>query len=390
MALGRLLWISLGLLVGCAPYSQGTGEDVVEDCTKLLCFEPADPVPVDGAARDLALVDCNGDGLVDVAVVHEDANTISVAQGSGDGAFESHETFGAGPAPRGIAPADFDGDGNLDLAVANLGNGASVLFGDAGCGFGNATLVFGDDPLGDGSGGSRAVGAGDVDGDGNDDVVAEVSTAAGDTAHFAVFPGAGDGTFGPGQGQAVSTVVGDLHAVDFDEDGAIDLAGITSGAAAFMHVLHNKGDGTFHPAQDHSVVDAPGNMAVADFNTDGRLDVVTAGGGSVSLLRGIGNADFSSQATVGLGAVDAHGIAAADMDDDGRVDLIVALGSSTEVMVVLGRGNGSFRDPLTFAVAEETVGVVDRIAVADVNDDGLPDVFATNDTGVVNVLLSVP
>lgn len=403
MARGRFLVISpsllgLGLLLACSPYTQGSGENDQPSCTKLLCFDPVEPVEVGPGARDLELVDCDEDGHLDIIVANSGAATISVSRGTGDGAFEPQETYDAGPKPRSLATADFDGDGNMDLAVANSGSGASVLFGDGGCGFGDGVLVFGDDPLGEGSSGAQAVAGGDIDGDGNDDVVAQISD--GDTAYLAVFPGAGDGSFGDAQTETVGTVIGDLHAIDLDQDGALDLAGITGqaeGDDAYLHVLHALSNGTFHPAQDHTVTDGPETMAMADFNEDGLLDVVTAGGqpgqGTVSMLRGIGDADFSGHVTFPLGEVDANGTAAADMDDDGNMDVVVALGNSNEIAVLRGRWDGTLVDPLTFATDDAPSSgsdTPDHVALADVNEDGLPDILATNRTGPISVLLSVP
>ena len=68
-------------------------------------------------ARDLEILDCDGDGHLDVIVANSDAATISVVQGNGDGTFASQERYDVGPDPWALAPADFDGDGIVDLAV---------------------------------------------------------------------------------------------------------------------------------------------------------------------------------------------------------------------------------------------------------------------------------
>jgi hypothetical protein len=402
MARRRFLLVSLSLLLACG--SNADDSSVEEGgCEELLCYDLAESVTVRAGARDLEIIDCDGDGHLDLIVANSDADTLSVARGNGDGTFASQETYDAGPDPLVLAPADFDGDGNIDLAVANPVDGASVLFGDGDCGFGTAVLVFGSDPLGEGSSGALAVGAGDIDGDGDDDVVAQISGSGADDAYVAVFPGEGDGSFGPAQPEAVGTSVGDVHAVDLDQDGVMDLAGITSGPAgdtgedAFLHVLRGTADGTFLSVEDHRVVLGPATMGVAYFNEDGNLDVVTAGGlpgqGHASLLRGLGTADFATQVTFPIGEVVANGITVGDVDDDGRPDAVVALGDNS-VAVMRGMGDGSLRDPFIFAMEEESssdsTDTPGRVARADVDEDGLPDILATYSTGIVSVRRSVP
>jgi hypothetical protein len=71
----------------------------------------------------------------------------------------------------------------------------------------------------------------------------------------------------------------------------------------------------------------------------------------------------------------------------------VALGDNS-VAVMRGMGDGSLRDPFIFAMEEESssdsTDTPGRVALADVDEDGLPDILATYSTGIVSVLLSVP
>ena len=61
--------------------------------------------------------DFTGDGKLDLAVVNNVSNDISVLLGNGDGTFQPQVTYAVGLSPSAIVAGDFNGDGRLDLAV---------------------------------------------------------------------------------------------------------------------------------------------------------------------------------------------------------------------------------------------------------------------------------
>jgi hypothetical protein len=73
-----------------------------------------------GTAR-VALGDLNGDGVLDVAAVSDQASTASVLLGRGDGAFapKANSPTGAYPYASSVALGDLNHDGKLDMVVAN-------------------------------------------------------------------------------------------------------------------------------------------------------------------------------------------------------------------------------------------------------------------------------
>jgi hypothetical protein len=72
--------------------------------------------------------DFNGAGKIDLAVANADGNSVSVLLGNGDGTFQDHIDFDGGTQPSGLAVADFNGDGKLDLAIADaLGARVGIL-----------------------------------------------------------------------------------------------------------------------------------------------------------------------------------------------------------------------------------------------------------------------
>ena len=92
--------------------------------------------------------------------------------------------------------------------------------------------------------GARHTSLGDLDGDGDLDLI----TSAWRTDAFTVFLNSGDGTFGPGNQIDTELDSGALHTSlgDLDGDGDLDLVTSARDSDAFT-VFLNSGDGTFGP-----------------------------------------------------------------------------------------------------------------------------------------------
>jgi hypothetical protein len=195
--------------------------------------------------------------------------------------------------------------------------------------------------------------------------------------------------YGSGGDYAESVAIGDVNG-----DGNPDLvlaAGNTIG------ILLGNGDGTFQtPVPLNYFADS---VALADVNGDGNLDIVatTEGGqgngdGTVEVLLGNGNGTFQPPRTYDAGGYDTVAIAVADLVGDGSLDLVVANVGSSSVGVLLGDGHGNFGVAVSYASG----GYNDySVAIGDVNGDGYPDLVVANQfecsscyNGGVSVLLA--
>jgi hypothetical protein len=119
----------------------------------------------------------------------------------------------------------------------------------------------------------------------------------------------------------------------------------------------------------------PVALTSADFDADGALDLAVANreGETVSILLGLGNGQFKQPMQVPIEPYGAYlsSIQAADLNGDGMTDFAVAGAGSADIYVMLNRGDGTFDDGGYY-----TPGNIEAIAVGDVDGDDKPDIVA--------------
>jgi hypothetical protein len=318
----------------------------------------------------VAVGDFNGDHKLDLAVpaINGTNSIVNVLLGNGNGTFRTAISNPVDVSPAfgivALLVADFNGDGKADVAGVDTGNFVGVSFGN-----GDGTLR----PAVDyGVGQGSCVASGDFNGDGTFRSNTEYLTGVGPVA---------------------------IVTADFNGDGIPDAA-TANGAcisqdnclpAQSVSVLLGHGDGTFRAHADYPVGNYPQSLAVGDFNGDGRLDIVTSNhdDDTVSVLLGNGGGTFGTRVDYPT-APFPYSVAVGDFNGDGKLDLAVATVGNSVISVLLGNGDGTFRAHVDYATACACVSVT----AADLNGDNKLDLVATgpndpfsNTAGQVSVLL---
>ncbi|MFZ0817532.1 MAG: VCBS repeat-containing protein, partial [Candidatus Sulfotelmatobacter sp.] len=167
---------------------------------------------------------------------------------------------------------------------------------------------------------------------------------------------------------------------DFNGDGKLDLAvsdncpasGCGSNPSSTVSILLGNGDGTFQPPVSYAVGDIPAGVVVGDFNGDGKLDLAVLTSDFVAIL--LGNGDGTFQAAVDYGTPGrSSSVAVGDFNGDGKPDLVVTNGLNSTVSVFLNSGAGTFPTRQDFATGFGPTSV----AVGDFNGDGKLDLATT-------------
>ncbi len=289
---------------------------------------------------DGRLVDVNGDGFDDL---FSNTNSAAGTTGSvallhvnqGDGNFQASAALtalGIGGFGGTVLAADFDNDGDVDIFSPN------------------------DQTRGDGARNWYLVNNGSGS-------FADAATAAGIAANPVGAP------YVPRGGQAV----------DFDEDGFVDLL-------FGSRLMLNNGDGTFTDGSTAARIPAIADtgLRLADLDLDGDLDLVHRTGSVTRLFRNSGGV-FDDGQIIGEVPGDqfGFGLTACDINSDGFEDLVIAdnsLPSGLGAPKILVNVNGelllSATQQGTAANPDSLVDRNDYLACGDQNSDGLADVLA--------------
>ncbi len=229
--------------------------------------------------------DFDGDGLLDVAVVGYQSNTVGVLLNTGPTIpspvnFGAPINFAAGLAPRDIVTGDFNGDGKLDLAVAASGEDSVKIF--LGVGNGTFTPTFsvavGDSPV--------AIVADHFDADGNLDL----AVANYKSNNVTVLLGQGDGQFtqAPGSPVAVGTGPTAITAADIYGHSSRDLVVANRLSSTLTVLFDGNGNYTLRSSCSFPLPPGPTSVITADFDGDGKPDIAASSD----------NFDFSGADTV--------------------------------------------------------------------------------------------
>ena len=340
------------------------------------------PVALD-PTRSVALADLDGDGDLDLVTGSRYStggpqNRICLNQGNGSFTDATIGRLGGLSDPtNSVVLGDVDGDGDIDLVCGNSGQHRLYLNNGTGW-FTDATPshlpVVNDN--------TNSIALGDVDGDGDLDLACANNAEAREQPNNLCFnDGAGHFT-----GPTVSRLPSALHDTtsvalgDVDGDGDLDLV---CGNAAFgsqNRLYLNDGAGSFVDATAACLpVDNDSTYCVrlGDVDGDGDLDLVCGNYGQNRLYLNNGSGTFTDATATRLPVANVHtwGLALGDVDGDGDLDLVCA--NTGQDHLLLNDGTGRFTD----ATAQRLPADQDEtrnVAFADVDGDGDLDMVCVN------------
>ena len=274
----------------------------------------------------------------------------------------------------GVDAGDLDGDGDIDL-VATAGQ--TFVFSNNG----NRAVTTPGTSLGADTAGT-AVTLLDWNGDSSLDIA--VGGLAGRTAEVFVNDGSGGFSSEERLQDGGVGIVTDMLAADLNSDGRSDL--LLTGSSGTV-IMQSRSEGGF---EQISLSSGAGlKLAIADIDQDGDQDIVVVrmSDRAVDLHFNSGDGTTFNRSRLSHGSVAT--VSADDVNGDGAIDLLLGIDgddlSVPENKVLYQQANGDFSSGGSFGASPVTA-----LLPGDMDADGWPDVVAVNEAGVHQLYLGSP
>ena len=322
-----------------------------------LSHSHALPVPtseVEGADLDL-------DGDTDLVALLSNLNEIAIFEND-SGLLTAPIGIASGRGPSHLVARDIVGDARPDIITATgLEAGIHILRNEGDLGYQSLPLLaLPDEP--------KSLAGGDMDGDGDLDLLTTSDVVEGGGIELLVIPNQGDGSFGNAAELTVPRNESDLEVADLDGDGLLDIA-FTSNPG--LHVLWNRPGGGFEPLWTHALVGGSSFVRAFEFDGDRDLDIGIASYNHMLILRNEGSRTFVDGPV--LGEIEAFASLEPAREDRAAIAGLSRDGSGS-LYVYAANADGTLRS----GIRVETRFTYDDVLDADLDADGSTDLAAAS------------
>ncbi len=347
-------------------------------------------------ASSVEAADLDGDGDLDLVSANRAGSNVTIFFQASPGVYAATPdlTLGNASTTNGatsVEAADLDGDGDLDLVSANSTGSNVTIFFQTSPGVYAATpdLTLGNALT---TNGAASIEAADLDGDGDLDLVSANSAGSNVTIFFQTSPGVYAATPDLTLGDAsTTTAAASVRAGDLDGDGDLDLVSANRNSSN-LTIFFQTSPGVFATTPDLTLGDASTTsgatfVEAADLDGDGDLDLVSANstGDNLTVFFQTGPGVFAVTPVLMLGdsftTIRPAAVEAADLDGDGDLDLVSANNSPPPNLTVFFQTS-----PGVFAATPDlkfssTTGPAVAVEAADLDGDGDLDFVSANGFG---------
>jgi hypothetical protein len=150
--------------------------------------------------------------------------------------------------------------------------------------------------------------------------------------------------------------------------GSVSFVNTSNANAVLGRAPLTAGTGALFVPSSSIFFEQPRQLLTGDFNGDGIVDLLAMvdGGNSVQVLLGYGDGTFRDADSI---SAQLSGIVVGDFNGDGKLDLAMASGGT--VTIFLGNGDGTFMGGYSSPLMQNLV----LVAAGDFNGDGNQDVI---------------
>lgn len=304
--------------------------------------------------NELHLADLNADGAPDLVMPVNRENQVIFNDGKGNFGDRNYNFappvfYSTAAITNSVAIGDVDGDGDIDLVDGNGEGQANIVWLNDGAG------VLTDSGQILGASDTSDVILGDIDNDGDLDLI------EGNNQASSVWFNNGSGGF-TDSGQALgSYITSEIVLADIDNDNDLDL--IEAKTYVDTKLWLNDGTGVF---SESGITLVPAiSLATGDIDDDGDQDLILGSLDSLEIYKNDGTGTFTNtnQTTA---SYEAESLQLLDLDNDGDLDYI------HHGIIVLNDGAGNF------TYSAEQLGTYGEQVIGDIDNDGDMDYINTD------------